>query len=97
MIQVLPIFVLYIVFNISDMIRFLPIFVLYLTGEHPRFGALDVCPFIPVSSDITMDDCVACAKRFGERLAREINVPGRVMIGLLLVKSAYSLWRIWRI
>ncbi len=46
------------------------------TGEHPRFGALDVCPFIPVSPDITMDDCVECAKRFGERLAKEINVPG---------------------
>ncbi|XP_072029212.1 formimidoyltransferase-cyclodeaminase-like [Amphiura filiformis] len=44
-------------------------------GEHPRFGALDVCPFIPVSPDITMDDCVMCAKQFGERLAKEINVP----------------------
>ncbi|PIK49677.1 hypothetical protein BSL78_13444 [Apostichopus japonicus] len=43
-------------------------------GEHPRMGALDVCPFIPVSG-VTMDDCVECAKKFGERLGKELSVP----------------------
>ncbi|XP_070567035.1 formimidoyltransferase-cyclodeaminase-like [Ptychodera flava] len=44
------------------------------TGEHPRMGALDVCPFIPVRG-VTMEDCVLCAKEFGERLAGELGVP----------------------
>ncbi|ERE88053.1 formimidoyltransferase-cyclodeaminase-like protein [Cricetulus griseus] len=44
------------------------------TGEHPRMGALDVCPFIPVR-DVSMVECVLCAKAFGQRLAEELNVP----------------------
>lgn len=43
-------------------------------GEHPRMGALDVCPFIPVAG-VTMDECVAISKRFGKRLADELGVP----------------------
>lgn len=43
-------------------------------GEHPRMGALDVCPFVPVQ-DITMEDCINCAKEFGNRLATELGVP----------------------
>lgn len=43
-------------------------------GEHPRMGALDVCPFVPVSG-VTMADCVACAEEFGRRLAEELQVP----------------------
>jgi glutamate formiminotransferase/formiminotetrahydrofolate cyclodeaminase len=43
-------------------------------GEHPRLGALDVCPFVPVSG-VTMADCVAAARAFGERAARELGVP----------------------
>ncbi|KAM6224060.1 formimidoyltransferase-cyclodeaminase [Rhynchocyon petersi] len=43
-------------------------------GEHPRMGALDVCPFIPVR-DVTMDECVLCAEAFGQRLAEELGVP----------------------
>src|SRR5207247_549717 len=35
-------------------------------GEHPRMGATDVVPFVPVR-DVTMDDCVALARRLGER------------------------------
>ena len=37
---------------------------LSVLGEHKRMGALDVCPFIPVQ-DVTMEDCVQCAKMFG--------------------------------
>ena len=43
-------------------------------GEHPRMGALDVCPFVPVSG-VSMADCVACAEEFGRRLAEELQVP----------------------
>jgi glutamate formiminotransferase/formiminotetrahydrofolate cyclodeaminase len=43
-------------------------------GEHPRIGAMDVCPFVPISG-VTMDDCVACANAFGERAAAELGVP----------------------
>lgn len=44
------------------------------SGEHPRMGALDVCPFVPVAG-VTMDDCVACAKAFGRRAALELGIP----------------------
>ena len=44
------------------------------TGEHPRIGATDVCPFVPISG-VTMDDCIAMAKRLGERVGRELQVP----------------------
>ncbi|XP_053552428.1 formimidoyltransferase-cyclodeaminase, partial [Bombina bombina] len=43
-------------------------------GEHPRMGALDVCPFIPVRN-VTMEECVNCANRFAERLTKELKVP----------------------
>ena len=43
-------------------------------GAHARMGALDVCPFVPVSG-VTMEDCVACARDFGRRLAEELGVP----------------------
>uniref|UniRef100_A0A8P0T4V7 Formimidoyltransferase-cyclodeaminase n=1 Tax=Canis lupus familiaris TaxID=9615 RepID=A0A8P0T4V7_CANLF len=43
-------------------------------GEHPRMGALDVCPFVPVRG-VTMDECVLCAQAFGRRLAEELGVP----------------------
>lgn len=44
------------------------------TGEHPRMGAVDVVPFVPVS-DVTTEDCVDCAKRFGKRAGEELGVP----------------------
>ncbi len=44
------------------------------TGEHPRMGALDVLPFVPIQN-MTMTDCVALARRAGERIARELRVP----------------------
>lgn len=43
-------------------------------GEHPRMGALDVCPFVPVAG-VTMEDCVALSKQFGQRLGEELGVP----------------------
>lgn len=44
------------------------------TGAHPRFGATDVCPFIPIAN-ASMDDCIACAKKLGERVGKELNIP----------------------
>ena len=44
------------------------------TGEHPRIGAVDVIPFVPLA-DTTMDDCVALAQAFGERLAARFELP----------------------
>src|SRR6266705_6565394 len=44
------------------------------TGEHPRVGATDVVPFVPVR-DVTMDDCVALARRLAERAAAELGIP----------------------
>ncbi|XP_040213541.1 formimidoyltransferase-cyclodeaminase isoform X2 [Rana temporaria] len=43
-------------------------------GEHPRMGALDVCPFIPVRN-VTMAECISCANIFAEKLAKELHVP----------------------
>jgi glutamate formiminotransferase/formiminotetrahydrofolate cyclodeaminase len=44
------------------------------TGEHPRIGATDVVPFIPIS-DVTMDECVEIARRLGKRVADELSIP----------------------
>ena len=52
---------------------------LCLAGEHPRMGALDVCPFIPVQ-DVTMEECVQCANQFAAGLAATLNVPGEYRI-----------------
>jgi len=43
-------------------------------GEHPRMGAADVVPFIPLEG-VTMDDCVALAKKLGERIGKELEIP----------------------
>ena len=43
-------------------------------GEHPRMGATDVVPFVPVRG-VTMDDCVQLARQLAERVARELAIP----------------------
>jgi glutamate formiminotransferase len=43
-------------------------------GQHPRIGAVDVVPFIP-SKNVTMEDCVELAKKFGKTLAEKCKVP----------------------
>lgn len=43
-------------------------------GAHPRMGATDVVPFVPVQG-VTMDDCVALARRLGERAGAELGIP----------------------
>lgn len=44
------------------------------TGEHPRLGATDVVPFVPIS-DITMQECVEMARRLAKRVGNELNLP----------------------
>jgi glutamate formiminotransferase/formiminotetrahydrofolate cyclodeaminase len=44
------------------------------TGEHPRLGATDVLPFVPVRG-VTMEDCVELAHEAGERIASELKIP----------------------
>lgn len=43
-------------------------------GAHPRHGATDVVPFVPVAG-VTMEDCVAIARRVGRRLGEELGIP----------------------
>ena len=43
-------------------------------GEHPRMGATDVVPFIPLEGS-TMEDCIALARQLGERVGRELAIP----------------------
>jgi glutamate formiminotransferase/formiminotetrahydrofolate cyclodeaminase len=44
------------------------------TGEHPRIGATDVVPFVPLQGT-SMDDCIALARRLGQRVGSELNLP----------------------
>lgn len=43
-------------------------------GEHPRIGATDVIPFIPVS-DVSMEECIALAEQLGAEIAEKLNIP----------------------
>ncbi len=43
-------------------------------GGHPRVGATDVVPFVPLRG-VTMEDCAAVARRVGERIGRELGIP----------------------
>tara|TARA_Y100000741_G_scaffold74061_1_gene53930 strand:+ start:1255 stop:2931 length:1677 start_codon:yes stop_codon:yes gene_type:complete len=44
------------------------------TGEHPRFGATDVCPLIPVSN-ITFDELIPYAEKLAKKVSEELNIP----------------------
>ena len=43
-------------------------------GDHPRFGATDVCPLVPIS-DITMEETAAYARKLGQRIGDELGIP----------------------
>ncbi|PYL18927.1 MAG: glutamate formimidoyltransferase [Verrucomicrobia bacterium] len=43
-------------------------------GAHPRMGATDVCPFIPVSN-VSWNEAIACAQKLGERVGNELKIP----------------------
>jgi len=44
------------------------------SGEHPRIGAVDVVPFVPLG-DTTLDECIELARRFGKRIADRFELP----------------------
>lgn len=44
------------------------------SGSHPRMGATDVCPFVPVSG-LTLEDCADLARRLGARVGQELGIP----------------------
>src|SRR6476646_552228 len=44
------------------------------SGEHPRIGATDVVPFIPLDGS-TMEDCIALARQLGEKVGQELEIP----------------------
>lgn len=46
----------------------------YQSGEHPRIGATDVVPFVPIQG-VTMQDCIDMARRLGKRVGAELNIP----------------------
>lgn len=71
-------------------------------GEHPRIGATDVCPFIPIQG-VTTADCVALAQRLGQRVGEELGIavylygdaatrPERQKLAAIR-KGEYELWR----
>src|SRR3954462_8039788 len=43
-------------------------------GAHPRMGATDVCPFIPVSN-VSWEEAIVCANRLGKRVGEELKIP----------------------
>lgn len=43
-------------------------------GEHPRLGAIDVVPFVPVSN-VTTEECVKISEQFADTISKELNVP----------------------
>jgi glutamate formiminotransferase/formiminotetrahydrofolate cyclodeaminase len=45
------------------------------SGEHPRFGATDVCPLVPISG-INMEQTAVYARQLGERVGKELGIPG---------------------
>lgn len=44
------------------------------SGEHPRMGAVDVVPFVPVAN-VTTEECIECSKAYGKRVGEELGVP----------------------
>ncbi len=59
-------------------------------GAHPRMGATDVCPFIPVSN-VNWDEAIACADRLGERVGEELKIPVYLYEGAAKNKSRSNL------
>ena len=44
------------------------------SGEHPRMGATDVCPLVPIAN-ISMEECVKWAHKLGKRVGKELGIP----------------------
>ena len=55
-------------------------------GEHPRMGALDVCPFIPVQ-DVSVEECVEISKKFGQKMAKGQLIAKGLFAGIVSTKK----------
>lgn len=60
------------------------------TGTHPRIGAADVVPFVPIG-DASMDDCIAIAERVGDRVGNELGIPVYLYAEAARVEQRHSL------
>ena len=59
-------------------------------GEHPRMGATDVCPFVPVSG-VSMEECVDIARTLAKRVGDELGIPGYLYEAAALTKERQNL------
>ncbi len=59
-------------------------------GEHPRMGATDVCPFVPVSG-VSMEECVAIARALAKRVGDELGIPGYLYEAAALIEERHNL------
>ena len=74
-------------------------------GAHPRFGATDVCPLVPVSN-ITMEETVEYARALAKRIGEELNIPvllrecslhpGKKKFGYLPCRRIRGSWRAFK-
>ena len=59
-------------------------------GEHPRMGATDVCPFVPVSG-VSMEECVEIARALAKRVGDELGIPGYLYEAAALIEERQNL------
>lgn len=59
-------------------------------GEHPRMGATDVCPFVPVSG-VSMEECVDIARALAKRVGDELGIPGYLYEAAALTEERQNL------
>lgn len=59
-------------------------------GEHPRMGATDVCPFVPVSG-VSMEECVEIARALAKRVGDELAIPGYLYESAALIEERQNL------
>lgn len=59
-------------------------------GEHPRMGATDVCPFVPVSG-VSMEECVDIARALAKRVGEELGIPGYLYEAAALTEERQNL------
>lgn len=59
-------------------------------GEHPRMGATDVCPFVPVSG-VSMEECVDIARALAKRVGDELGIPGYLYEAAALIEERQNL------
>ena len=67
-------------------------------GDHPRFGATDVCPLVPVAG-ITMEETVTYARKLAERVGKELSIPvfcyeNAAFQDILHISACFAMYRL---